>query len=122
MTCTFTNTSGSPTLTVVKKTDPTGDEGNFNLFINSTQHATDVGNNGTTGAQFAIIGTNSFKEQEGSGTSLGDYTSVISGAGCVDDGGGTSGTITLAAGDDKTCTITNTKRGTSPRRLTARCA
>ncbi|MES2971305.1 MAG: hypothetical protein V4702_03230 [Patescibacteria group bacterium] len=106
--CTFTNTK-RPKLTVVKVTVPADDDGNFNLLINGTEHATDVGDGGTTGAQFAVIGANTFAEAAGTNTNLADYTSVVSGDGC--GGTATAGTITLAAGDDKTCTITNTRKG-----------
>ncbi len=109
VTCTFTNTK-KPKLTIIKVTDPTNDTGKFNLSINGTQYATDVSNTGTTGAQFGVVGVNTFAEAAGTGTSLSDYTSIVSGAGC--GGTATAGTITLAAGDNKTCTITNTKKGT----------
>ncbi len=107
-TCTITNTR-KPKLTVIKVTDPANDTGKFNLFVNSTQYATDVSNGGTTGAQYANIGANTFAENGGTGTNLSDYTSVVSGTGC--SGSATAGTITLAAGDNKTCTITNTRKG-----------
>ena len=107
VTCTFTNTK-KPKLTLIKLTDPTNDLGKFDLYINATIYATGVGHNGTTGAQFANIGANTFHEIAGNSTNLADYTSVISGVGCTDVNGGTSGTIMLQAGDDKTCTITNT--------------
>ena len=108
VTCTFTNTK-KPTLTIVKEVEPeTGDPGKFNLFINDMKYATDVGDDGTTGPQFANIGSNTFKEMAGTGTDLDDYTSAVTGDGCGGDG-----TITLKAGDAKTCTITNTaKQGT----------
>ena len=108
-TCTITNTRRA-TLTVTKVTDPAVDDGLFDLFINATEHATDVADAGSTGAQFATIGANTFAEAAGTDTSLGDYISVVSGAGC--GGTATAGTITLAAGENKTCTITNTRRAT----------
>ena len=107
-TCTFTNTKKAK-LTVNKVLVPSGDSGTFDLSINGTTHATGVGDGGTTGAQVANIGSNSFGEAAGGGTSLSDYTTAISGAGCTDNGDGT-GAITLAAGDSKTCTITNTRQ------------
>lgn len=108
VTCTFTNTK-KPKLTVIKITDPTNDTGKFSLSINGTQYATDINNGGTTNAQSANIGANTFTEAAGTGTNLSDYTSVVSGTGC--GGTTTAGTITLAAGGNKTCTITNTKKG-----------
>ncbi len=109
MTCTFVNTK-KPKLTVVKALVPASDSGKFNLLINGDTHATDVGDTGTTGAQYGTIGSNSFGETAGTATSLADYVKTISGTGCSDNGDGT-GAITLAAGDDKTCTITNTRKG-----------
>ncbi|HET7686743.1 MAG TPA: hypothetical protein VFM19_10080 [Candidatus Limnocylindria bacterium] len=108
-TCTITNTR-RPKLTIVKVLDPTNDSGKFNLSINGTTWATDVGHNGTTGSQYATIGANSFAEAAGTGTSLSSYISTVSGTGC--GGSATAGTVTLAAGDNKTCTITNTRKPT----------
>ncbi len=106
VTCTFTNAK-KPKLTIIKVTDPISDTGKFNLSINGTQYATDISNGGTTGAQYANIGANTFAEAEGTGTSLSDYTGSVSGIGC--SGTATAGTITLAAGDNKICTITNSR-------------
>lgn len=109
--CTITNTK-KPKLTVVKTISPTSDTGKFNLFINGTKYATDIGNGQGTGIQTGIIGSNTFAETAGTGTSLSNYTSVVSGDGC--GSGTTSGTINLAAGDSKTCYITNTSTYTPP--------
>ena len=105
ITCTFTNTK-QPTLTVNKVLVPSADSGKFNLKIDSTIYATDVGNGGSTGAQIVSIGSHTVSEAAGAGTSLSDYVTVISGN-CATDG-----TVSLAAGDNKTCTITNTRKGT----------
>jgi hypothetical protein len=99
----------TPKVTVNKVVVPAADSGQFNLLINGTIYATNVGNGGTTNAQNGTVGGNSFGETAGASTSLGDYTTVISGTGCTDNGNGT-GTITLASGDNKTCTITNTRK------------
>ena len=120
VTCTFTNTK-KPTLTVVKALFPTNDPGKFDLNVNGTVPAlgTNVGNGGTTGAIFANISptVNNFGEvtNAGSPTSLAQYVSSIvctgtGGSNPVDNGNGT-GSITLAAGADVTCTITNRRRG-----------
>ncbi len=106
--CTFTNTK-IPKLTIIKITNPVTDIGQFNLFINGTEYANNIGNGGTTGTQNAVIGANTFAEAAGTNTNLADYDSIVSGDGC--SGSATAGTITLLAGDDKTCTITNTRRG-----------
>lgn len=102
VTCTFTNTK-IPTLTVNKVLSPSNDPGLFNLQIDSVTKASGVGNGGTTGAQNVTIGTHNVSETAGISTNLSNYTAVISGD-CATDG-----TITLAAGDVKTCTITNTR-------------
>ncbi|MGD0309225.1 MAG: kelch repeat-containing protein [Acidobacteriota bacterium] len=112
-TATVTNTLTAlpPKLTVTKVV--VGDTiGRFNLQINGNTYASNVGDTGSTGAQTGTIGPNTFGETGGTSpvTSLNDYNTVITGTGCTDNGNGTGG-ITLAAGDNKTCTITNTKKG-----------
>ena len=49
-TCTFTNTRDTGTIEVVKELDPPGDPGLFDLIVDATTEATDVGDGGTTGA------------------------------------------------------------------------
>jgi len=92
-------------LTVNKILVPSGDTGKFNLRIDSTDYATDVSNGGTTGAVIVSIGSHTVSEIAGTNTILSDYVVTINGN-C-----GSDGTITLAAGQEKTCTITNTKKG-----------
>jgi hypothetical protein len=105
-TCTITNTR-KPTLTVNKVCVPTSDTGKFNLQIDaSTVGGADKLCGQGTGAQIVSIGTHTVGEVAGTGTSLADYASAISGD-CA-----SNGTVTLAAGDNKTCTITNTKKAT----------
>src|SRR6185503_5948682 len=103
-TCTITNTR-KPKLTVTKTLVPSNDTGLFNLQIDAVTQAANVGDGGTTGAQFVTIGAHTVAETAGTGTSLSDYITVIGGA-CVPNG-----SVSLAAGDNKTCTITNTKKG-----------
>jgi hypothetical protein len=103
--CTFTNTK-LPTLTVTKTVVPAADPGKFNLAIDGTNYATNVGNGGSTGAQIVSIGQHTASESAGTGTTLGNYDSVIGGD-CA-----SNGTVTLAAGDNKTCTITNSRKPT----------
>jgi len=88
---------------------PSSDSGRFNLLINGSTLASNVGDGGTTGAHDANIGSNTFSETAGTGTSLTDYVTTISGTGCTDNGNGT-GTIPMTAGDNKTCTITNSRK------------
>ena len=83
---------------------PSTDTGKFNLRMNGVIKATNVGNNGTTGAIIRNPGLVTVDETAGTGTSLGNYTRVIGGDCSV------NGTVTLASGNNKTCTITNTRK------------
>ncbi|OQA93065.1 MAG: Serine-aspartate repeat-containing protein D precursor [Microgenomates group bacterium ADurb.Bin219] len=102
--CTFTNTK-IPTLTVTKLISPSDDPGLFNLFIDGNQVGTDVGNNFTSNLLRVDIGYNhAVTETAGTGTDLNNYTAVFGGD-CD-----STGHIVLAAGEDKNCTITNTRK------------
>jgi hypothetical protein len=103
--CTITNTR-KPTLTVNKVCVPTTDTGRFNLRIDGANAGTgaDAACGGTTGAVVVSIGSHTASETAGTGTSLSSYNSVIGGQ-CASDG-----TVSLAAGENKTCTITNTRK------------
>ena len=105
--CTITNTR-LPRLTVVKQCLPTNDPGRFNLRIDGATAAggADEVCGGSTDVIVTTIGTHTVSETAGTGTNLADYASAITGD-CA-----ANGTITLAAGDNKTCTITNTKKAT----------
>ncbi len=106
--CEITNTK-LPTLTINKILVPTSNSGLFNLKIDDTVYATNIGNNGTTGAQIVGIGTHTFSEEAAnSATSLNDYAITYGG----DSGCNTDGSIILAAGENKICTITNVALGT----------
>jgi uncharacterized repeat protein (TIGR01451 family) len=100
-TCTITNDDIAPKLTVIKYLVPSTDPGKFNLLIDGVVKASNVGHNGTTGAVATNAGLRTVSETAGTGTSLGNYLATIGGD-CAADG-----TITLAVGDEKTCTITN---------------
>src|SRR5207245_4926006 len=100
--CTITNTR-KPKLTVTKVTNPTTDSGKFNLKIDTTVFATDVGSGGTTGAQIVSIGSHTASEAAGTGTSLSDYTSVISG-----DCDPTTGSVTMAGGHNRSANVRTT--------------
>jgi hypothetical protein len=104
--CTITNTKKAK-LTVNKVCVPPGDNGKFDLRIDGVAAGTgdDALCGGTTGAVVVSVGQHTVSEAAGAGgTNLADYVSVISGA-CA-----ANGTVTLAAGESKTCTITNTRR------------
>ena len=99
-------------LTVIKQLNPTTDTGKFNLLIDGVAKAQNVGHNGTTGAQQVALGSHTVSETAGTSTSLSDYLSKINCGGA--DVNGTSTTVSFASGDgDKTCTITNTKKGSA---------
>jgi hypothetical protein len=87
---------------------PSGDPGKFNLQIDGTTVASDVGDGGTSGAQAVAVGSHTVSATAGTGTSLSDYTVGVGGS-CAADG-----TVTLAAGDVKTCTITSTRNSSTP--------
>jgi hypothetical protein len=105
--CTITNTR-KPTLTVNKICVPTTDTGKFNLQIDAATAGTGANAScgGTTGAVVSSIGAHTVGETAGTATSLADYTSVIGGD-CA-----SNGSITLSAGQNAVCTITNTKKAT----------
>jgi len=92
----------APKLTVTETVVPTGDPGRFNIQIDGSTKATNLGNGGSTGRMSLSAGTYKVSQTGAGGTNLADYTSIIGGD-CAPDG-----SITLADGDVKTCTITNT--------------
>src|SRR6266516_5042962 len=100
ITFTFTNTKQA-TLTVRKVLVPSSDSGKFNLRVDGNTVAADVGDGGANTAVYSL-GSHTVSETAGTGTDLSDYTSVIGGD-CAADG-----SVSLAAGENKTCTITNT--------------
>jgi hypothetical protein len=105
--CTITNVhKGTPSaeLTVTKICVPADDGGRFNLTVDG-QTAQDVACGGSFGPVPVPPGLHHVGESAGTGTSLSNYTATIGGA-CASDG-----TITLAAGQDATCTITNARLG-----------
>ena len=96
----------NPTLTVRKILFLANDPGRFNLRIDGVIQAFAAGNNGTTGAITTSVGAHSVSEvaaDDGS-TDLANYITTFGGD-CS-----ATGSVTLAAGDNKTCTITNRRR------------
>ena len=112
--CTITNTRNPGTLTVTKSLAPANDAGKFNLQIDSTTQAANVGNGGTTGAKTVSVGSHTVGETAGTGTSLGEYTSSISclsGTTSVASGTGSGPlTVNVPAGAAIVCTISNTRK------------
>jgi hypothetical protein len=89
-------------LTVRKVLIPATSGRRFNLLVNGTPRATNVGNGGTTGALVLPQGTYIVSES-GGGTNPGNYIRTFSGD-C-----NATGTVILPAGSNKTCTITNSR-------------
>jgi hypothetical protein len=87
---------------------PSTDPGRFNLQIDGTTVATDVGNGGTSGVRSLAVGSHTVSQTAGTATSLADYLVEIGGD-CA-----ATGAVTLAAGDLKTCTITSTRKTVDP--------
>jgi|GEM_PF-1121900 len=106
-TCTVTNNDISPTLRVIKDVVPDTDLGLFNLRIDGATAGTgaNVGDGGTTGFVPVNAGNHTVSETAGTNTTLSDYTTVIGGD-CA-----ANGSVSLALAQNKTCTITNTKKG-----------
>jgi hypothetical protein len=99
------------TITVTKHviSNPS-DTGLFNLRIDGTTYAANVGDGGTTGAVPVSTGSHTVSETAGTATLLGNYTARIA---CSDGsaGYGTSlSGIQVNLGDNVTCTITNTRK------------
>jgi hypothetical protein len=112
LTCTFTNTHQTGTITVNKQLFPISDSGKFNLAVDNTVSATAVGNGGTTGAVKVLTGLHTVSETAAPGTNLSDYDSSYS---CVNarlvvvvsGTGTTTSAFAIAKGDNVVCTFTN---------------
>lgn len=102
---------GRTALKVNKIVVPSGGKGVFNLTIDGTVRAANVGHGGTTGLVVLPPGPHQVGETGGTGTSLGDFVPSYSGD-CS-----ATGAVTLIAGQTATCTITNTRMLWSPRAL-----
>jgi hypothetical protein len=105
--CTIVNVhKGTPSaeLTVTKVCVPADDGGLFNLTID-TQTGQDVPCGGSFGPVAVAPGQHHVGESAGTGTSLSDYTTTIGGD-CAP-----TGAVTLAAGQQATCSITNVRSG-----------
>jgi hypothetical protein len=94
-------------LTVTKICVPIDDGGRFNLTIDG-QTLRDVACGHSFGPVAVAPGQHHVSESAGTGTNLEDYTTTIGGA-CAPDG-----TVTLAAAQQATCTITNVRTSEPP--------
>ena len=105
--CEITNTRKPGTgadahLTVTKILIPATDPGRFDLRIDGITQTSNVGNGGSTGSVVVTGGMHTVDEL-GNGASLSSYIRTFAGD-C-----NAAGSVTLAAGDNKICTITNRK-------------
>lgn len=111
--CYVGNYQDTGTITVNKVVTPSTDEGKFNLNINGTTYATDIGDGGTTGQIELVTGDVTVSETAGTNTNLADYESsyncVTVGGGTIASGTGTNIDLTLAKNQNIVCTFTNNK-------------
>jgi hypothetical protein len=112
--CTITNTRKTATIKVTKALAPATDTGKFNLLVDGTAKATDVGDGGTTGIVVVLPGSHGVAEAAGTATDLANYTATLS---CVNTARGNAadndGTLSVAAGDAWECLFTNTRKPTT---------
>jgi uncharacterized repeat protein (TIGR01451 family) len=88
---------------------PTTDNGKFNLQIDGNTAGTgaNAACGGTTGAIRTAVGTHTVGETQGTGTNLAtDYFTPTVAGDCA-----ANGSITLAAGQNAVCTVTNYRKG-----------
>lgn len=111
----------SATIEVIKDLIPSSDPGLFNLQVDGTTEAANVGDGGSTGPVEVSAGTQSdpgadhtVGETAGTATSLANYNTSIS---CVDEDGDTFSTtgagpltVSVDPGDAMVCTITNERK------------
>jgi hypothetical protein len=85
---------------------PTSDPGAFNLQIDAATAGTgaNAACGGTTGVVVSSVGSHTVGETAGTNTDLANYVSAIGGD-CA-----TNGSITLSAGQNAICTITNSRK------------
>src|SRR5215217_3870186 len=109
--CTFTNVRRG-SITVTKDLDPNGDAGRFDLKVGSdvVKNAAADGDSGSKTGLAPGTFTVSEIADEDSPTGLGDYviTTQCDGEGST---AGASQQVTVAAGENVNCTITNVRRG-----------
>jgi hypothetical protein len=106
--CTFYNQRDTGTIIVKKALVPSTDTGKFDLQVDGTTVATQVGNGGY-GSKTVLTGTHTVGE---TGAYLSNYTSSTS---CKNAAGSAvavsaTGAVNVGDGDTITCTITNTRK------------
>ena len=108
--CTYVN-KRLPQVRVLKDLAPESDAGKFDLRINGTTHADDVGDGGDTGFKTVTPGSVTVDELAGTGTALGNYVSSVACDSGKGSANGTSHTFSVGFGDQVICRITNTRKG-----------
>lgn len=93
----------NPVLTICKIIIPGNESGRFNLRLDGTVKVSSAGNNVCSGGITATVGTHVVSESAVAPAIMANYTRSFSGA-CD-----SAGSVTLTAGDNKTCTITNSR-------------
>ncbi len=105
VTCTFTN-AHVPQLTVTKVVVGGAPGDVFDLEVDGGVWVNNAGDGGTSGKHNTSVGLHTVGETLGDGGAVtSDKWEVAVSGDCAADG-----TITLALGDDRTCTITNTRK------------
>ena len=109
-TCTITNTRHG-SIKVTKQLEPSNDGGLFDLKVGSDVVKADA-TDGDSGTKPQLSpNTYTVSEAAGTGTSLGDYDTTVE---CTGEGAASAGTslqVTVSAGENVECTITNTRHG-----------
>jgi hypothetical protein len=106
--CTFTNERKTGTITVKKQLEPATDPGKFDLKVDSTKVASQVGDGGY-GSATVTTGTHTVDEY---GANLGDYvryTKCVKGATVVAEGSGAV-SVPVGYGDQIVCTVKNVRK------------
>lgn len=115
--CTFTNTRKTGTIKLVKQLSPASDPGLFNLQLDGSTKAANVGNGGASDTLTVNTGGYTVSEVAGTGTSLADYTSSAScesNGQVIASGAVTSLSVSVASEQAVTCTFTNTRNAVPP--------
>jgi hypothetical protein len=112
---TVDNTVPTGTITINKIIDPASDSGRFDLKIGGTVYKANAGNGDSTGSVTLPTGTYEISETAVSGTDASQYATPQFSNGCVNGEelvglDGHKYYIVLGANENKSCTITNTKK------------
>ena len=117
ITCLFTNTRNTGTIKLVKQITPSDDPGLFDLQLDGSTQAANVGNGGASETLTVNTGSHTVSEAAGTGTSLSDYTSSTSceaGGEVIGSSATTSLEIEVGTGQAITCTFTNLRNPVPP--------